>query len=70
MQVRGRRIVARVGLGPEVLSAVERKRFEELINEFDKRFVKDPRPKKLKLNISSDVKKNDWEYFSQDWAMK
>jgi hypothetical protein len=66
----GKRIIARIGLGPEVLSQTERKRFEELVREFDRRFVKDPTPKKLDLKISSNIKKDDWDYLAQDWRLK
>lgn len=66
----GKKIIARVGLGPEVLSAAEKTRFEELVKEFDRRYLKDSGPKKLKLNISSNIKRADWDYFDQDWAMK
>jgi hypothetical protein len=66
----GRKIITRAGLGPEVLSQGERVRFEELIREFDSRFVKDPAPRKLDLKMASNIKQKDWEYFGQDWGLK
>ena len=66
----GRKIIARTGYGPSVLTADEVSRFTQLISDFDKRFATGPSPKKHKLNVKSDFKRSDWDYFDQDWTMK
>jgi hypothetical protein len=66
----GRRIIATKGYGPPVMSDQEVERYKQIVSEFEKRFVIDPSPKKLKININSNFKKTDWDYFTQDWAMK
>lgn len=65
----GRKIIARKRYGEPVLSQGEIERFKKLIDEFDKRFVKEPGPKKLKLNIKSTIPAKKWEWFLQDWKM-
>jgi hypothetical protein len=66
----GRKVMATKGYGPPVLSEKEVQRFKEIVSEFEKRFIVDRTPKQLKLNINSNIKKTNWDYFDQDWTMK
>jgi hypothetical protein len=66
----GRKIIATKGYGPPVMSIQEVERYKQIVSEFEKRFVIDPSPKKLKMIINSNLKKTDWDYFTQDWMMK
>jgi hypothetical protein len=65
-----RRIIATKGYGPPVMSEKEVVRYKQIVSEFEKRFIIDPSPKKLKMQINSNLRKTDWDYFTQDWMMK
>ncbi len=63
----GHNMIARQYYGPQILSPDEVIRFKQLIEIFDNKFIVSPGPKKLALDIRSQIDSKEWEWFLGDW---